>query len=340
MQGQGRCRGGEVATGRGLRAPVGGPGDAGHRRVLHRGTDPVPPAGCVPAPAAPCGRGLRAPHCPGGPACPGHRAPVVGELQGLQPHGPVRPDSWLTGMARTGDPSARGSPPPEPFPQGWDGTGRGPGRERVSWTRWSPPLPALRSGARPAGRAAWHGAPRETGQHAAHGRTVALVDTVSPWAAAPRGRARHSLSLAGPDRTARGTALPTAQAAHPSLVREPTQEQGTPEARGAFSPNKVAASDALRLNWDSRNLGPNVDMPVMSVASVAPARHSRTNAGFFRRSQVELQGRPWGGERSAWAGPEAASLPTEPSEPVLRGCAGGCQRGGVAHTRSGNREGA
>lgn len=28
MQGQGRCRGGEVATGRGLRAPVGGPGDA------------------------------------------------------------------------------------------------------------------------------------------------------------------------------------------------------------------------------------------------------------------------------------------------------------------------
>lgn len=83
-----------------------------------------------------------------------------------------------------------------------------------------------------------------------------------------------------------------------------------------------------------------MDMPVMSVASVAPARHSRTNAGFFRRSQVELQGRPWGGERSAWAGPEAASLPTEPSEAVLRGCAGGCQRGGVAHTRSGNREGA
>lgn len=92
----------------------------------------------------------------------------------------LRPDSWLTGMARTGDPSARGSPPPEPCPQGWDGTGRGPGRERVSRTRWSPPLPALRSGARPAGRAAWHGAPRETGQHAAHGRTVALVDTVSP----------------------------------------------------------------------------------------------------------------------------------------------------------------
>lgn len=118
---------------------------------------------------------------------------------------------------------------------------------------------------------------------------------------------------AGPDRTwhsaAHGSSCP------PLACPRPTQEQGTPEARGAFSPNKVAASDALRLNWDSRNLGPNVDMPVMSVASVAPARHSRTNAGFFRRSQVELQGRPWGGERSAWAGPEAASLPTEPSEP-------------------------
>lgn len=180
-----RCRG-RAAAGEG-RWPLGGVyghqsealGTRRHRRVLHRGPDPVPPAGCVPAPAAPRGRGPRAPHCPGGPACPGHRAPVVGELQGLQPHGPVRPDSWLTGMARTGDPSARGSPPPEPFPQGWDGTGRGPGRERVSWTRWSPPLPALRSGARPAGRAAWHGAPRETGQRAAPGRTVALVDTVS-----------------------------------------------------------------------------------------------------------------------------------------------------------------
>lgn len=44
----------------------------------------------------------------------------------------------------------------------------------------------------------------------------------------------------------------------------------------------------LRLNWDSRNLGPNVDMPAMRVASVAPARQSRMNTGFFRRSQMEL----------------------------------------------------
>lgn len=50
----------------------------------------------------------------------------------------------------------------------------------------------------------------------------------------------------------------------------------------------MAASEALRLNWDSKNLGLNVDMPVMSVASVAPARHSRMNVGFFRRSQMEL----------------------------------------------------
>lgn len=35
-------------------------------------------------------------------------------------------------------------------------------------------------------------------------------------------------------------------------------------------------------------------MPVMSVASVAPARHSRMNVGFFRRSQVELHGGPRG----------------------------------------------
>lgn len=55
-----------------------------------------------------------------------------------------------------------------------------------------------------------------------------------------------------------------------------------------FSPNKEAASEALRLNWASKNLGPNVDMPAMSVASVAPARQSRMNVGFFSRSQMEL----------------------------------------------------
>lgn len=68
-----------------------------------------------------------------------------------------------------------------------------------------------------------------------------------------------------------------------------------------FSPNKVAASEALRLNWDSRNLGPKVDMPAMSVASVAPARQSRTNAGFFRRSQMELDGEERRDRGSEWA---------------------------------------
>lgn len=53
-------------------------------------------------------------------------------------------------------------------------------------------------------------------------------------------------------------------------------------------PNNVAASDALKLNWASKNLGPNVDMPAMSVASVAPARQSRMKVGFLRRSQMEL----------------------------------------------------
>lgn len=56
----------------------------------------------------------------------------------------------------------------------------------------------------------------------------------------------------------------------------------------ASLPNKVAASEALKLNWASKNLGPNVDMPAMSVASVAPARQSRMNVGFRRRSQMEL----------------------------------------------------
>lgn len=76
----------------------------------------------------------------------------------------------------------------------------------------------------------------------------------------------------------------------PSLVRELTKSQRTPRIQRVFSPNKVAASEALRPNWDSRNLGPNVDMPAMSVASVAPARHSKMNVGFFSRSQMELDG--------------------------------------------------
>lgn len=37
-------------------------------------------------------------------------------------------------------------------------------------------------------------------------------------------------------------------------------------------------------------MGPKVDMPAMRVASVAPARQSRTKVGFFRRSQMELDG--------------------------------------------------
>lgn len=56
-------------------------------------------------------------------------------------------------------------------------------------------------------------------------------------------------------------------------------------------PNRVAASEALKLNWASKNLGPNVDMPAMSVASVAPAKQSRINVGFLRRSQMELDER-------------------------------------------------
>lgn len=92
-----------------------------------------------------------------------------------------------------------------------------------------------------------------------------------------------------------------------------------PRAPGApFSPNKVAASEALRLNWDSRNLGPNVDMLAMSVASVAPARQSRMNVGFFRSSQTEL------GDGAETRGRGGASGPGEPTlcaapEPRLRG---------------------
>lgn len=58
----------------------------------------------------------------------------------------------------------------------------------------------------------------------------------------------------------------------------------------AVLPNQVAASEALRLNWDSRNLGPNVDMPAIRVASVAPAKHRKINVGFFSRSNTDLEG--------------------------------------------------
>lgn len=57
----------------------------------------------------------------------------------------------------------------------------------------------------------------------------------------------------------------------------------------AHSPNHVAASDALRLNCDSKNFGPKVDMPAMSVASVAPAKQRKRNVGFFKRSSTDLQ---------------------------------------------------
>lgn len=55
-----------------------------------------------------------------------------------------------------------------------------------------------------------------------------------------------------------------------------------------LSPNHMAASDALRLNWDSRNFGPKVDMPAMRVASVAPARQRNRKGGFFRSSSTDL----------------------------------------------------
>ena len=51
----------------------------------------------------------------------------------------------------------------------------------------------------------------------------------------------------------------------------------------------MAASDALRLNCDSRNFGPKVDMPAMRVASVAPARHRNRKVGFFKRSSTDLE---------------------------------------------------
>lgn len=61
----------------------------------------------------------------------------------------------------------------------------------------------------------------------------------------------------------------------------------TPDA-GRHPPNHVAASDALRPNWDSKNFGPNVDMPAMRVASVAPAKQRKMKVGFFRRSSSDL----------------------------------------------------
>lgn len=51
----------------------------------------------------------------------------------------------------------------------------------------------------------------------------------------------------------------------------------------------MAASDALRLNCDSKNFGPKVDMPAMRVASVAPAKHRNRKVGFFKRSSTDLE---------------------------------------------------
>lgn len=54
----------------------------------------------------------------------------------------------------------------------------------------------------------------------------------------------------------------------------------------------MAASEALRLNCDSRNFGPNVDIPVISVASVAPAKHRNRKVGFLKRSSTDLEQTP------------------------------------------------
>lgn len=64
----------------------------------------------------------------------------------------------------------------------------------------------------------------------------------------------------------------------------------------SHSPNHVAASEALRLNCDSKNFGPKVDMPAMRVASVAPAKHRNRKGGFFRRSSTDLEGERRGKE--------------------------------------------
>lgn len=68
----------------------------------------------------------------------------------------------------------------------------------------------------------------------------------------------------------------------------------------AVLPNQVAASEALRLNWDSKNLGPNVDMPAIRVASVAPARHRKINVGFFNRSNTDLERGNWDYKKILW----------------------------------------
>lgn len=66
------------------------------------------------------GRGLRGPHSPGGQRALGSEHLWSGSSGGsslmvLRDRG--APDSWLPGMARTGDPTAQGAPPPKPFPQ-------------------------------------------------------------------------------------------------------------------------------------------------------------------------------------------------------------------------------
>lgn len=57
----------------------------------------------------------------------------------------------------------------------------------------------------------------------------------------------------------------------------------------------------------------------MSVASVAPARQSRTNVGFLRSSQMELDGGGGGREETeGQSGPEPLFLRRGPSHlPVL-----------------------
>lgn len=56
-----------------------------------------------------------------------------------------------------------------------------------------------------------------------------------------------------------------------------------------FLPNRVAPWEALRPNWASRNLGPNVDMPAMRVASVAPDRQRKMNVGFLSNNIADLR---------------------------------------------------
>lgn len=51
----------------------------------------------------------------------------------------------------------------------------------------------------------------------------------------------------------------------------------------------IAASDALRLNCDSRNFAINAPRIDMMVASVAPAKHRNIKVGFFRRIRRDLK---------------------------------------------------